>query len=196
MSRRRWLSVAAALLLLTSISILYSRFSDERRGHLRELGSLEMAFVAREADAPGVVDTEVLRYSDRTYFDLSINITNRDGDVTLGNTQLTLYFEGVPVYEEGLHDIAVPSGSSRVIRLEDVPVKTETMDEVLKTTFQRADDSLAVSATLLVEYPFEVMDVVLYTYRLPLSSEGRILLTEIFGGKTQEEAAVEVLKLN
>jgi hypothetical protein len=184
------------LLVLVFSSFLYYQFSQQREMNTAELENVELRFSTTEIDNIEAVDLNILRYSDATYLDLSIIITNNaDHEIALKNPMLTLYIGNAFVHEMNLGDITVPAKGSSTMKIEDVSVKTEILSEALKGRMERLEDTIEFNAVLSPEYSFDARNITLVTYRLQTTFEGTILLKQVFGGKSQEEAAEEILGL-
>ncbi|MFQ5800807.1 MAG: hypothetical protein ACE5HH_03695 [Candidatus Hydrothermarchaeales archaeon] len=164
--------------------------------HIRELESVEFGFKTTDVEGMKIVDLDILRYSDVTFIDLTIVISNHgDRDLSLKNPVISFYLEDRLVEEKTLEDLSLPAKESISIELKDVTIKTETISEALEGSLGKPGETVEFRAMVSSEYSFKVDNTRLKTYRLPAAFEGRLLLRQIFGGKSQEEAVEEILEL-
>jgi hypothetical protein len=165
--------------------------------NIEDLENVEIKFVTTEFEGTEIIAISALSYSDVTYIDLTISAENHGNrDITLINPTINLFLEDIFVIKEKPDDIVLSPGARKRIRLEDLTFKTEIVNEALKGRIERPDVVLDFSGRISFEYNFMIGSFKLKTYVLSTNFEGKILLREIFGGKTQEEAAEEILGMN
>jgi hypothetical protein len=164
---------------------------------LKKLENLEVRFITTQIEGESVLDLDVLRYTDVTYLDFSIELLNHgQGDLSLKNPVLTLFLEEVFVLDKKLEDQYIAAGGEALIGLRELSFGSEVTDEALKGRIQRSEMTLRLIGDLHSEYFFEVQGIRLKTYRLHKTFEGKVLLRNIFGGKSPEEAVDVILGLN
>ncbi len=190
-----------ALIVVLALSLgAYSMYQDFRGQ--KEMQALELSRVRFDfetipfEDGGRVVDAGIQRYSDATYIDLSITASNTgERDIFLKSPVIAFYLEDVLVLEKDLEDLELPAGGSITIPFSDLSFTSEKITLAMEGK-KEISRVIELSAVVLPEYSYEVGGVVLKTYRLSSSFSGVVPLVEIFGGKSQFEAAVDILGLN
>jgi hypothetical protein len=182
------------LIIIISSSVIYLDFSNQKNMNIEELENIEIKFETKEFEGTEIINLSALSYSDVTYIDLTISAENHGKrDVTLINPTINLFLEDIIVVKKELDDLGLSQGTRELIRLEGLTFRTESVNEALKGPIERPETVLDFSGEISFEYNFRIGPFKLKTYRLSNNLEGKILLREIFGGKTQEEAAEEIL---
>jgi LEA14-like dessication related protein len=193
MVKKLYLGLLLFSLLIISSSIIYLKFSEHKDKNQIELEDVEFKFITMDSEGMEVIEVDVLRYVDVTYLDLSFVIINHgEKDIHLINPRLELYLEDLFVLKKELDDIDLPP-ESKVIVFDDLTFKSEVIDEALKDKIQRPDETLTLAAVVSSEYYFKLQDITLKNYRLQVNFDGNLLIREVFGGKTQEEASEDIL---
>jgi hypothetical protein len=189
------LVIFVLILILSSYS--YIEFKGQRQANIDDLKTLKFDFETTPINGNNIVDLKIQRYTDVTYLDLVINIQNKGGrDVFLKNPLISFYLEDVIIEETTFEDQRIPSGEVRRVSFNGVTFTSEKIDEALKGRTDNPEEVIDFSANVSSEYEFIIQDINLRTYRLVYSFGGDVLLRQIFGGKTQEEAVVDILGLN
>lgn len=182
--------------LLESYNI-YLQFQDEQAVNQRALDGLDPRFVEVEKEGNLVIELDALRYTDVTFLDLSINIANpTDQRVVLRNSVVTFFFEDVFAINKTLGNIEVEPKGDRVLDFTSLSFSSEVIDKALKGQSKTLKDYTQIKGVLSTEYDFSPNDIYLWSYSLNTSFTGKVLLREIFGGKSQEEATIDILGLN
>ncbi len=197
MERRLYILVFATLLVLGLIVYFFLQYRGEREAREIGLESLEVDFVVATFGDSELINTSVLRYTDATFLDLSINLFNRGGgEIYLRSPVLSLYLEGMPLAEKELNDQSIMAGSRETLTVKGLSFQTEVIDAALKGRTGTLEDVARLTGVLSYEYDFVIADYAVLTYWLNSTFEGNISLIRIFGGKSQEEAVVDILGLN
>lgn len=187
--------IAFMVLAVVSLAV-YWQFSVQKEENTKELESfyLEFKTVTDNRSGVEVLDINVLRYSDVTYIDAVLILSNiGENDLFLRSPMVDFYLEGVYVQNETFSDITLPKQGSSSITFDDLEFETGIIDEAFKVRVGSAD-VLNFTAVFSSEYTFKLGGLALKTYRLERSASGNVLLWSVFGGKTQEEAVKEIVE--
>ncbi len=190
-------AIVVVVLLLASATYTYLQFEKHRYARSKELETVEIRFNTLVIDEQPVLNMSVLRYTDVTYLDLKVELINHgDKVIEFKNPRIKLYLEDLLVKEEAFGDLPLRPGPKKSLPIEEITFETEIINEALKGKTHRPEEVLYVRGEFSSKYVFSIQNIRLKTYSLSKSFEARLLLRQIFGGKTQEEAVEDILSLN
>jgi hypothetical protein len=197
MTKKTYIILAAFILFTALILLGYLQFKGEREENIIGLSNVEFSFETKVVEEVEVVNFESLRYTDVTYLDILLNVVNRgEQPIILENPILTFSLEDEFVLTYELEDVKLQPNELKLIELNDLTFKSDVITEALKGRVQRPEATLSLRGEVAPKFTFEIRDIVIRTYRLESTFSGKVLLTEIFGGRTGEEAADVILGIN
>jgi len=193
---KKVLGLLVVFLLVTSTVILYTGFTNQKEQSQNEMEKLEVSFKTIDKDGREFLDIEVLHYTDATYLEVGLGLENTgDEAIVITDPGLSLYLESEFILEKELEEIKLEPGEETKIILDDLKFDSEIINMALSGGTVESNGTIGIKGVLAVEKDFRVFGVKVKSYEVSREVGGRILLREIFGGKSKEEAVEDILKL-
>ncbi len=175
----------------------YSQFTMQRDDFLKKIDGVHFEFDETVMGDSGILEPTIRGYSDATMITIPLRIDNtKNEEVFLEKVVFKIYIVGIPLEERAVEDLNIPSKGSKVVTLDEVKISAEKFNDILLGANADVDHPEDATLQLAVEvnifYPVELR--LLRTDRFNINHvrlEGDIYVRSIFGGRTQEEAAME-----
>ena len=193
---KKVLGLIVAFLLVTSTVILSTGYTNQKEQSQNEMEKLEVSFKTIDKDGGEFLDIEVLHYTDVTYLGAGLGLVNNGNEAILINDpNLRLYLESEFILEKELESVNLKPGEDTEIIFDDLKFDSEIINKALSGGSVEFNGTIKIKGILTVKRDFKLSGVNIRSYELSREFEGGILLREIFGGKSKEEAVEDILKL-